>query len=71
MPNLKTSISPFVLLVTALEVQFEILDRHPQNLKNQFVFLLQSVELRFEFRSEPRIAKLKFINTMCFPDWDG
>ena len=71
MANLKTSIKPFVLLVAAFEVQLEVLDGHPQTKKSKVFFLVQAVELRFEFRSELRMVKLKTVKTSCFRGWDG
>ena len=71
MTKLKTSVKPFVLVVVAFELQFELLDRQAQNHQNQCVFLVRAVELRFEFRSELRMAKLETIKAVCFIGWDG
>ena len=59
MAILKTSMKPFVLLVAALEVQFEVLDGHPQKQKGNLFSWSGAAELRVEFRPDLRIAKLK------------
>ena len=66
MTKLKTSVKPFVLVVVAFELQFELLDRQAQNHQNQCVFLVRAVELRFEFRSELRMAKRETIKNNLF-----
>ena len=51
MAILKTSMKPFVLLVAALGVQFEVLDGHLRKKKGNLFSWSGAAELRFEFRS--------------------
>ena len=66
MPKFKTNIKLVVLLVAAFELQLELLDRQAQNHQNPYVFLVRAVELRFDFRSELRMAKPETIKNSMF-----